>query len=57
VHAGATYFIDWDHTSAFLAHGDGNPGPILRCTGPDTCSPIGLSAGEPVVVIVTDNLG
>jgi hypothetical protein len=60
----AKYFIGWDRSSAFLTHdgdpipkGDGNPSPILRCTGPDTCSPIGLSAGNPLFFVVTDNLG
>jgi hypothetical protein len=53
----AKHFIAWDRSNGFLSYGDGSPGPILRCTGPDTCSPLGLSAGEPLVAIVTDDLG
>jgi hypothetical protein len=44
-------------TNGFLVQGVGSPGAILRCTGPDACAPLGLPAGEPEVLIVTDDLG
>ena len=53
---GAKHFIGWDSATSFLAQGDGSPGPMLRCTGPDTCSPIGLPAGEPRIAFLRDDL-
>jgi hypothetical protein len=53
---GAKHSIAWDSATSFLASGDGDPATVLRCSGPDTCSPIGLPAGEPRIAFLRDDL-
>jgi hypothetical protein len=53
---GVTGFLAWVSPTSFLGYDDGAASPVLLCTGPDTCSPIGLPAGEPWITFLRDDL-
>jgi hypothetical protein len=50
-------FLGWVSPTSFVGYDDGAASPVLFCTGPDTCSPIGLPAGEPLIAFLRDDLG
>jgi hypothetical protein len=54
---GQTQFIAWVTATSFLAAGDRRATPVVLCTGPDSCAPIGLPAGDPAVVFLRDAVG
>ena len=51
---GVKEFIGWVSPTWFLGYDDGAASPVVLCTAPDTCSPIGLPAGEPLVAFLHD---